>query len=138
MTTHKHSSQSGFTLIETLVAFAILGLASGVVMSILSKNPIKVVHIENQRRATLVAQSLLAGVGTEYELNPGVQHGKMPDGAEWSLTIEKHGDEAGSDQDNKTSTVTIPYLVMAGVTYGMGGTAASATITSLRLVTAQP
>jgi len=136
--TPKRTSMAGFTLIETLVAFAILGLASGVIMSVISKNPIKIAHVENLRHATAAAQSLLASVGNEQALNVGTRRGQMSDGTGWSLAIQSYDDGAEADEDSKKAPVTLPYLITVTATSGVGGTAESATLTSLRLRNAPP
>src|SRR5882672_10305504 len=84
----RNSSTAGFTLIETLVAFAILGLVAGAVLSIFSTGPSKLSRAENQRFAVLTAQSVLALVGSERPLQTGTWQGGLAHGERWTLSIE--------------------------------------------------
>ena len=85
MRTNKRKSNAGFTLIEILVAFTILGLAGATIMSILGNGTAKVSRAENERLAILSARSALALVGTEVPLEAGTRKGKMSDGGEWTI-----------------------------------------------------
>jgi type II secretory pathway pseudopilin PulG len=138
--TPKRSFKGGFTLIETLVSFIILGLAAGTIVSIIGKNPIKISHLENLRHATAAAKSVLASVGNEKEMTAGTQTGQLPDGTRWILTMQKYvvDEDAQKDMDFKTAPVTLPYLITVTATSGIGETAASSTLTSLRLTSPPP
>ncbi|PPQ35758.1 general secretion pathway protein I [Rhodoblastus acidophilus] len=79
----------GFTLIEALVAFAIMTLALGQLLRALS------VGAENQRRADFLSRASLDGtshlaeIGVSLPLAPGGSSGSYIDGLRWRLhTVE--------------------------------------------------
>jgi type II secretion system protein I len=69
--------RAGFTLIEILVAFAILGLAAGAVLSVFSSSPGRISRAENRRMALLEAQSILDLVGNERPIEEGQWQGDL-------------------------------------------------------------
>ena len=80
--------QSGFTLLEVLVAFALLAAALGLLLGALSQASRHVRHGEDAGRARLHVQSLLAGLGTEQPLEPGHWQGQWEEGRyDWQLHL---------------------------------------------------
>ena len=81
----KHSS--GFTLIEVLIAFAILALVLGVVFRSLSTG------LSHERTAGLVtarvleARSILDRLGADMALEEGASEGRLATGEPWVLTV---------------------------------------------------
>jgi general secretion pathway protein I len=71
---NKRKSQ-GFTLIETVVAFAILGLTLGVLYSAFAGALNRSRHDARLLEGILIAQSLLARAGSEYPLRSGSVRG---------------------------------------------------------------
>ncbi len=85
--------QHGFTLIEVIVAFALLALALTLLLGSLSGAARQVRQADELGRATLHAQSLLAGLGIEQPVVPGQQHGTFEDGHyQWSLDVAPYQD----------------------------------------------
>jgi len=84
--------QAGFALVEVLAALAILALSLSVLFAVLSDGVRRTSHAEKLAEATLQAQSLLARVGSEIALKPGVTTGQLSDGSRWQLSVEPHGD----------------------------------------------
>ena len=78
---------SGFTLIEVLIAFAILALVLGVVFRTLSSG------LSHERTAGLVtarvleARSILDRLGVDVPLEEGMIEGRMATGEFWTLTV---------------------------------------------------
>ncbi len=80
--------QQGFSLIEVIVAFALLALAATLLLGSLSGAARQVSVAENQGRAALHAQSLLASAGVDAPLSEGTRQGEWEQGRyHWTLQI---------------------------------------------------
>ena len=83
----KRKRNSGFTLIEVLIAFAILALVLGVVFRTLSSG------LSHERTAGLVtarvleARSILDRLGADVALEEGTIEGRLATGEPWTLTV---------------------------------------------------
>jgi general secretion pathway protein I len=88
----------GFTLIEVLIAFAILALVLAVVLRSLSSG------LSHERTAGLTtarvleARSILTRVGADFPLETGTIEGRLATGEPWVLTVSLLETEA-SDSD---------------------------------------
>lgn len=79
----------GFTLLEVIVAFALLGLALTLLLGSLSGGARQVREAELRTRAVLHAQSLLAAAGVEAPLQAGSQQGEWEQGRyQWQLQVQ--------------------------------------------------
>ncbi|WP_313252773.1 prepilin-type N-terminal cleavage/methylation domain-containing protein [Stenotrophomonas sp.] len=80
--------QRGFSLIEVIVAFALMALAATLLLGSLSGAARQVGMAEHQGRASLHAQSLLAGAGVDAPLAAGVRQGEWEQGRyRWTLQV---------------------------------------------------
>ncbi len=77
----------GFTLIEVVVAFAILALSLAALYHSFALTLRAGTRIEQRERALLVGQSLLARVGRDLRLEVGRQQGRTADGLQWTIEI---------------------------------------------------
>jgi general secretion pathway protein I len=83
----KPKHDSGFTLIEVLIAFAILAMVLGVVFRTLSTG------LSHERTAGLVtarvleARSILDRLGIDLALEEGTIEGRLATGEPWALTV---------------------------------------------------
>ncbi|WFC42642.1 prepilin-type N-terminal cleavage/methylation domain-containing protein [Pseudoxanthomonas sp. SE1] len=85
--------QRGFTLLEVIVAFALLALALTLLLGALSGASRQVRMSADSSRATLHAQSLLAQLGTGEVLQPGRQDGSFDgDRYRWQLEVSPFAD----------------------------------------------
>lgn len=85
--------QRGFTLLEVIVAFALLALALTLLLGSLSGAARQVRAAEDASRATLHAQSLFARIGVGQALQPGLQEGQFEQGRyRWRLSIAPYLD----------------------------------------------
>ncbi|HIE5354987.1 TPA: type II secretion system protein XpsI [Stenotrophomonas maltophilia] len=79
----------GFTLLEVIVAFALLGLALTLLLGSLSGGARQVREAELRTRAVLHAQSLLAAAGVDAPLQVGQQRGDWENGRyRWELQVQ--------------------------------------------------
>lgn len=82
------AKQSGFTLIEVVVAFGLLALALTLLLGSLSGAARQIHQAGMSGRAALHAQTLLAQVGAGGGLAPGHEEGDLEDGRyHWRLDI---------------------------------------------------
>jgi general secretion pathway protein I len=125
--------KAGFTLLEILIAFTILGLAGATIMSIFGNGTAKVSHAEKERVAELSARSVMALIGTEVPLEPGTQQGKTSDGNMWSVVIQPYETSTQNMDSGKSSKTTRPYLVTIQATIGKEADHVSATVSSVRI-----
>ncbi|MEY6432705.1 prepilin-type N-terminal cleavage/methylation domain-containing protein [Thioalkalicoccus limnaeus] len=124
------SRQAGFSLLEVLVAFAILALSLGVLLQIFSQAlRVTAAGVDYGRAATL-AESRLQAVGFEIPLELGYHRGEDDDGLTWSVAIEPFALEA----EFPGEPLAIPYLVRIEVVWpDAGRSERQLTLTSLRL-----
>lgn len=85
--------QAGFTLIEVMIAFALLALALTLLLGSLSGAARQVRHADYTSNAALHAQSLLAQVGVVEPLRPGRREGVFGAGTyQWQLDVSPYVD----------------------------------------------
>ncbi len=90
------SSMRGYTLIEVIVAFALLALALTLLLGSLSSAARQVHWADGAGRATLYAQSLLDQAGVGVPLSAGSRSGDFEDGLyHWTLDVHPYV-EAGA------------------------------------------
>lgn len=90
-------AQRGYTLIEVIVAFALLALAMTLLLGSLSGAARQVGRAEGLTRASLHAQSLLAQVGVGEALREGRSQGEFDNGRfHWNLQIAPYADPQNS------------------------------------------
>jgi prepilin-type N-terminal cleavage/methylation domain-containing protein len=118
----------GFTLVEVVVAIAILALMAGVIFRVNSDS------IRNIRRAdaltnqSALAQSLIAKVGTEIPLREGEARGQTNAGLQWRVQMKRYGDTT-----DRAQWPLAAYTVMAEVTLRDGPDSQPVALMTLRL-----
>jgi general secretion pathway protein I len=85
----------GFTLVEVLVALAIVAIAFGVALGVMSGGLSRLDHDHNVQQALLVAQSALARVGQDIPVADGETGSEGRDGFAWHIAISPYGAAAG-------------------------------------------
>jgi len=89
----RRRQQGGFTLIEVIIAFALLALALTLLLGSLSGAARQVRAADEVSHATLHAQSLLAQVGVGEPLQVGRSQGEFSgSGYRWSLEVSPYVD----------------------------------------------
>lgn len=77
----------GFTLIEVLVAFAILALTLTALLQVFSSGLRSVTAAERHLMATMLARSVLDDVGTEIPIVAGERSAEIEQGYRWTVRI---------------------------------------------------
>ncbi len=83
----------GFTLLEVIVAFALMALALTLLLGSLSGATRQIRAADDATRASLHTQSLLAQIGVGEFLQPGRREGEFENGRyRWELEIAPYDD----------------------------------------------
>ena len=129
-------SQSGYTLIEVIVAFALLALALTLLLGTLSGAARQVGWAGDAGRAALHAQSLLDQQGIGEPIQPGERTGEFDDGRyRWTLGVTPWTDPAlppaGPQPVARHNRL---YRLHLAVVWGDGGPRQRLDLQTLRLV----
>jgi general secretion pathway protein I len=122
---HDDARESGFTLLEVLVALVIFALAFGVLAQIIQTGLRQSTVAESTAAATSLARSQLARIGVELPLEVGETEGETEDGMRWQTGIQL---AEPPDEDLGIAS----YEVQVTVSWGPGA-AEQVTLTTLRL-----
>ncbi|MEE8247170.1 MAG: prepilin-type N-terminal cleavage/methylation domain-containing protein [Alphaproteobacteria bacterium] len=120
----------GFTLLEVVVAVAILAVSMGVLLQLFSTGLKGARLAEHRTIATLLAESKLATIGVESPLEAGESGGQFAGGYRWRATVgryEEPGREEPPDGDAEA------YEVVVTVSWGEGSAESSLSLVTLRL-----
>ncbi len=120
----------GFTLLEVLVAFAVLAVSLGVLFQIFSTGTRASRAAEAYVYATLLAESKLAAVGIELPFQEGEQAGEFDNGYTWRVAMVPY--HHGGDEIDGSSSV-LAYEVGVTVLWEAAGGRQSVSLTTLRL-----
>ena len=102
----------GFTLLEVIIAFALLGLALTLLLGSLSGGARQVREAELRTRAVLHAQSLLAEARVAAPLQAGRQQGEWEQGRyHWELQVQPWVEpRAGNAAQAQAQSPGTPWL----------------------------
>ena len=128
------SSMRGYTLIEVIVAFALLAAALTLLLGALSGAARQVRDAADAGRAALYAQSVMAQVGVGETIEPGRRDGEFEDGRyRWALDVRRWNDPARPA--NALNDPSAPQLleVRLGIEWGEGGPRERLLLRTLRL-----
>ena len=138
---HRVRGQSlrGFTLIEVVVAVALLAFALTLLLGAMTRATTQVRNAEDAGRAALHAQSLLHQVGVGESLVPATSQGTLEDGRyRWALQVAEWQDpdpllaaHAATLRDVRAPRLLELELV---VSWGEGGERERLVVRSLRRV----
>lgn len=84
--------EAGFTLVEVIVALAILSLGIGTLIGMISTSLRQTAAAARTTEAGSLAQSLLARAGTEFPIGAAEQTGESPSGYRWTLRTSAFGE----------------------------------------------
>jgi general secretion pathway protein I len=98
----------GFTLVETIVAFAILSIVITIALQIIGGGSLRARMGQQKSTALAHAQSQLAMLSASDVLEPGITEGTFKDGFAWRSIISLTTLE-------QSPTAVAPYLVQVAV-----------------------
>ncbi|MEM7620866.1 MAG: prepilin-type N-terminal cleavage/methylation domain-containing protein [Pseudomonadota bacterium] len=87
---HQNYAKSGFTLMEVLIAFAILSISLTLLFKSVSDGAWHLKTAEDKTIAIRLAQSTLARVGRDIPLKIGAVEGQAEDGLNWKVIIREY------------------------------------------------
>jgi general secretion pathway protein I len=122
------SENAGFTLIEVLVAIAILSIGLSILLSTMSYSFHQAAQAEKMATAGSLAQSLLAQVGTELSIREGESEGQFSGGYRWHVAMHQYG-----DAKEREAWPVGAYTISAEITWEDGQNLRSYSLTTLRL-----
>ncbi len=129
--------QRGYSLIEVIVAFALLALALTLLLGTLSGAARQVRWSGDAGRAALHAQSLLDQVGVGEPLKPGQRDGEFDDGRyRWTLAITPWTDPALPPAIAIDPAAPRLYALSLSVRWGDGRAGEQLQLRTLRLAAA--
>ena len=132
--------QTGYTLIEVIVAFAVLALALTRGLCNLSGASKQVRWADDEGRASLHAQSLIDQLGVGEALAPGQRQGDFENGRyHWQLDIAPWRDPAQPPANDQPQDFSAPSLLAVSLRVAWGDAAnQQLQVSTLRLVQPEP
>ncbi|ALN79288.1 type II secretion system protein XpsI [Lysobacter antibioticus] len=116
------SRERGYTLLEVIVAFALLAMAMTLLLGTLSGATRQVRWSSDAGRAALYAQSLMDQVGVGQPLKPGQRSGEFENGRyRWTLGVAQWRDPAPASSQPVDPNALRLFEVQLAVEWGEGG-----------------
>lgn len=109
--------QAGFSLLEVLIAFAILSLSLGVLLQIFARALDGAALSADYQRAVALAEAKLQAIGSDLPLRAGHYGGAPEAGMDWSVEVIPYRPEGWLGDDPPLA----PYRVIATVALPSGG-----------------
>ena len=131
----RRASQTGFTLLEVVVAFVLLAVILVTVFQIFSSGLARATDLDERARALLLAQSRIATVGVEQKIEgPSQTSGESDDRKyRWTLVVEPYEEAAEPGQPQPMSSLQL-YRVQSTVAWdGSDGRARDLRLATLTL-----
>lgn len=128
MTSSDTNNQRGFTLIEVLIALAILGVSLGVVLTTVSDSLVRARRGESELVAISLAQSLLARAGPDLKLTASGHKGDSG-GFAWRLSTTPYGTE-----EDRNAWNADPVVLTATVAWLDTGKEKSVSLQTVRII----
>jgi general secretion pathway protein I len=107
---HRVHAQTGFTLIEVVLAFSLLALGLAASMQIATGALRQAKHAHEFTEVSLYAQSLLDTTGVGERLEEGSQSGQFGERYHWQLDVRPYEVQTDTPLDPALSPVTLMRL----------------------------
>lgn len=127
---YKIKNCAGFSLLEVVVAFAILALTLGALYQIFASAARRAVLVQEYSHAVLLAESKLTEVGAADVIGTGTDAGEFDEQYRWWQRVEPYTPQDGAAA---RSSALIPYRVMVEVRWGQNEGQRSIALTTVRL-----
>lgn len=111
----RDKAQGGFTLIEVMVAFAVLAISLVFVLRLFSIGATSTAIARETGHAVAAAEAILASVGHDMVLEAGSQSGNLDDRYAWQLTIDRFDDALDDDLPVRLYRVAVAVTWQSGV-----------------------
>jgi general secretion pathway protein I len=134
------SAAEGFTLLEVLIALAILAIAATVTLSLISGSLSNIRKVQQRTRAIEHAESIMESALIDPStLQPTSNSGSFQDGTNWIMRVEEYTALDKQTQTSSTATsVSLPKLLSYTVeTIGPGSIKPDCRLQTLKLVKVQ-
>ena len=113
MASRRNSSQGGFTLLETLVALAVLAIALGVIYQIFGTSLRNMQYAKDYSTAQMLAESKLSELGKGIPLREGAFEGQFNDKYIWHMDVTPLP-FAEEDGGNELKKLKVDFKVLWG------------------------
>ncbi|MFI3137956.1 MAG: type II secretion system protein [Methylococcaceae bacterium] len=123
--------ERGFSLLEILVAFAILALSIGVLLNIFSRGLRTAIISEEYQQALAIAESQMARAGVEIPLAEGAASGDVDGKYTWSIVGSPY--VLPTDQTNTQPAQITAFTVQVKVAWQDGVDEKQVVLNSVRL-----
>lgn len=123
---------SGFTLLEVVVAFAVLALVLTVLLQLYAGSLRNTRLAAEYSRASILAETQLARLGVELPITVGVMAGSFDDRYRWQTTSEPVD---WLQSTTKDLIPVQPYKITIEVRWGQAGSEHAISLTTVRLIT---
>lgn len=137
-----HSSENGFTLLEIMVALAILSLGIVTVLELFSGSLNMGVKASRHTQAALYAQNIMDRVFAQTTIEDGEERGEFPDGYTWVARVQeiRPDDDSSRLQPNQPNQLDFFHLkeIEVRIIWDEYGGAKTFVVRSLRTQAEQP
>ena len=120
--------EAGFTLVEVIVALAMLSMGLTLVLGMISGSLSRTASAQRMAEAGSLAQSLLAEIGTKLPITAEERDGLYPNGYRWHVKMLPYGD----GQERAEAPVGL-FAISTEVEWGEGAERRAYALTTLRL-----
>ena len=125
-----HKGCRGFSLVEVLVAFAILASVLTATLGVFSASVSSTRQVAGYERAVGVAVARMSEISRNADLEPGLWNGETEEGLRWITTV---GVLPTTGEEKAIHSAIVPYNVKVTVAWQENAKERSVEIHSIRL-----